>query len=120
MTVEADATDDRFPVAVAEAPRLKDVRVEVRCKPVSGQVDQVAAWWSGRRQQIGGWTGAVSSNAWHTLAVEVRGDRLQVFWEGKAVIDVRDGTFGEAGRVGLWTKADSVTAFDGLTTTALP
>jgi hypothetical protein len=32
-----------------------------------------------------------------------------------AALDTRDSTFSDAGKVGLWTKADSVTAFDGLT-----
>ncbi len=38
--VDADATDFRFPVAVADGPGLRDVRVSVKCKPVSGAVDQ--------------------------------------------------------------------------------
>src|SRR5207244_3681390 len=38
--VDTDDTGDRFPVAVADAPVLRDVRLEVRCKPVSGKVDQ--------------------------------------------------------------------------------
>jgi hypothetical protein len=38
--VNADSTDYRFPVAVANEPSLRDVRLSVRCKPVSGQVDQ--------------------------------------------------------------------------------
>jgi hypothetical protein len=38
--VDTDSTDYRFPVAVANEPSLRDVRLSVRCKPVSGQVDQ--------------------------------------------------------------------------------
>ncbi len=38
--MDADATDFRFPVAVADGPGLRDVRVSVKCKPVSGAVDQ--------------------------------------------------------------------------------
>ena len=38
--VDADATDYRFLVAVADAPVLKDLRLDVRCKQVSGKTDQ--------------------------------------------------------------------------------
>ena len=68
----------------------------------------------GRRQQIGHWRGEVTPNAWHAFRFDVQGDRLRVFWDGQLVIDHRDTTFTEAGRVGLWTKADSVTSFDDL------
>ncbi len=144
--LDQDGTDYRFPVAVADAPSLKDLRLEARCKPVSGKTDQACGIVfryrdpdnyyvaranalednvnlyhvvNGRRRQIKGWSGKVASSAWHALAVEARGDRLQVFWEGKPIIDVRDGTFPDAGKVGVWTKADSVTYFDALAATPL-
>jgi hypothetical protein len=143
---DADDTDYRFPVAVADAPTLRDLRLEVRCKPVGGKVDQACGLVfryrdpdnyyvaranalednvnlyhvvKGRRRQIQGWRGKVASNTWHGLAVEARGNRLQVFWEGKPILDARDDTFGDAGKVGVWTKADSVTYFDALTVTPL-
>lgn len=49
---------------------------------------------------------------WQTLRVEFAGPRFQVFLEGRELFVVEDRTFTEAGRVGLWTKADSVTLFD--------
>jgi hypothetical protein len=73
----------------------------------------------GRRRQIKGWRGKVAPNAWHALAIEARGGRLQVFWEGQPIIDAKDDTFGDAGKVGVWTKADSVTHFAALTATPL-
>jgi hypothetical protein len=42
-----------------------------------------------------------------------------VFWEGQPIIDAKDDTFGDAGKVGVWTKADSVTHFAALTATPL-
>ncbi len=57
---------------------------------------------------------AVRSGAWQELRVEVKGDRFRVFLDGAHLFDVRDGTFSGPGKVGLWTKADSVTAFDDL------
>jgi hypothetical protein len=55
---------------------------------------------------------AVAPNQWHTLRVEFGGNRFKVFLNGKHLFDVQDETFTDAGKVGLWTKADSVTLFD--------
>jgi hypothetical protein len=54
----------------------------------------------------------VAPQQWHTLRVEFAGNRFKVLLNGKHLFDVEDNTFTEAGKVGLWTKADSVTAFD--------
>jgi hypothetical protein len=58
---------------------------------------------------------AVPANQWHTLRVEFGGARFNVVFNGKPLFAVEDATFPQAGMVGLWTKADSVTAFSGLT-----
>jgi hypothetical protein len=139
--IDTDDTDYRFPVAVADAPVLKDLRLDVRCKQVSGKTDQACGLVfryqdednyyvtranalednvrlyhvvKGRRRQFAGWDGKVARQTWHALAVEARGDRFQVFFDGKPVIDAKDDTFKDAGKVGVWTKADSVTYFDAL------
>ncbi|HET9596207.1 MAG TPA: hypothetical protein VFP65_11535 [Anaeromyxobacteraceae bacterium] len=139
--VDTDDTDGRFPVAVADAPVVKDLRLEVRCKPISGKTDQACGLVfryqdennyyvtranalednvrlyrvvKGTRRQFAGWSGKVASRTWHTLAVEVHGDRFQVVFDGKPIIDAKDDTIKDAGKVGLWTKADSVTHFDAL------
>jgi hypothetical protein len=57
----------------------------------------------------------VPANQWHTLRVEFEGSRFNVTFNGKPLFAVEDATFSDAGMVGLWTKADSVTIFDGLT-----
>jgi hypothetical protein len=54
----------------------------------------------------------VPSGQWHTLRVEFAGSRFRVSFNGKALFAVEDRTFGGSGQIGLWTKADSVTAFD--------
>jgi hypothetical protein len=54
----------------------------------------------------------VAPNQWHTLRVEFDGNRFKVLLNGKHLFDVEDKTFTDAGKVGLWTKADSVTLFD--------
>ena len=58
---------------------------------------------------------SVPPNHWHTLRVEFAGTRFKVTYNGQPLFEVEDATFTEAGMVGLWTKADSVTLFDELT-----
>jgi hypothetical protein len=55
--------------------------------------------------------------AWHTLSVEFRGKSMKATLNGTAVLEGSDDLFREAGWVGLWTKADSVTEFDDLVVT---
>ncbi len=57
----------------------------------------------------------VASGQWHTLRVEFVGNKFTLIFNGKKLFDVEDTTFIEAGKVGLWTKADSVTLFDDFT-----
>ncbi len=141
--VDADATDYRFPVAFT-GPKMKDLRLSVKCKSVSGKVDQGCGLVfrlkdadnyyitrtnalesnvrlyhvvKGRRIQFAGWNGKVTSGVWHDLSVEAKGDHFQVSFDGKKVMDAHDKTFPDAGKFGLWTKADSVIYFDNLTAT---
>lgn len=55
---------------------------------------------------------SVPANQWHGLRVDFRGSRFSVLYNGKQLFNVEDSTFSDAGKVGLWTKADSVTLFD--------
>jgi hypothetical protein len=54
----------------------------------------------------------VPVNVWHTLRVEYSGKRIKVLLNGKAYIEQDDAHIAAGGAVGVWTKADSVTAFD--------
>jgi len=56
----------------------------------------------------------VPKGEWSTLRVVARGDRFSVHLNGKKLYEVADRTFTGPGKVGLWTKADSVTLFDDL------
>ena len=139
--VEADQTDYRFPVAVANEPILRDVRLSVKCKPVSGEIDQacglvfryqdennyyvtrvnalegnVRLYYVGKgaRRQFAGWHGAVTSGVWHELVVEAQGDHFEIYLDRQKIIDAHDQAFTNAGQVGVWTKADSVAYFDNL------
>ena len=147
VQLDVDDTDYRFPVAVAAAPSLKDLRLTVKCRSTAGKVDQVCGLVfrytdennyyvartnalennvrlyrvkDGRRVQFAGWNGKVPKDVWLDLAAEVEADRFRIFFNGKKVIEATDATFAGAGRVGVWTKADSLTLFDDLVVTPLP
>jgi hypothetical protein len=139
--LDADNTNFRFPIAVVDAPVLKDVSVGVRCKMVSGRVDQACGLVAryrdennyfvtranalegnirlytvkdGKRKEIASRDIPITSNVWHEYRLDLRGDHLEVFWNGQRVLDHHDGTFSGDGRAGVWTKADSITHFDDL------
>ncbi len=57
----------------------------------------------------------VPRGRWSTLRVVASGNLFEVYFNGARLYEVEDSTFTNAGRVGLWTKADSVTDFDDLT-----
>ena len=54
----------------------------------------------------------VAPQVWHTLRVEFVGKRAKVVFNGRHLFEVEDETFTDAGRIGLWTKGDSVMLFD--------
>ncbi len=61
----------------------------------------------------------VPLGAWSSLRVLVRSNTFSVWLNRDPLFDVEDDTFANAGKVGLWTKADSVTLFDTLTARGL-
>ena len=56
----------------------------------------------------------VSKTGWSKLAVSVAGTSFKVSLNGVDLYEVEDKTFTAAGKIGLWTKADSVMLFDDL------
>src|SRR5256885_17221010 len=68
----------------------------------------------GRRELASASVKAPALGQWHTVRVVALGDHIQGWLDGKLLLEHRDSRFW-SGRVGLWTKADSVTAFDDLT-----
>lgn len=57
----------------------------------------------------------VPADTWHSLRIDFSGSRFRVSFNGKQLFEVEDSTFAGAGKIGLWTKADSVTLFDQIT-----
>jgi len=140
--ISADSTESRFPIAVYEGGAWRDLVLSVRFKALSGKVDQAGGLIfrgkgdddyylvrsnaledntrlyhviGGKRKQIAGKDMKVTSNEWHELNVEAVGNSFVVKFDGEKIIEATDDTLKEAGQVGLWTKADSVTLFDDLT-----
>jgi hypothetical protein len=59
----------------------------------------------------------VTARQWSTLRVLATGPRFEVHFNGRKLYEVEDTSFTQAGRVGVWTKADSITHFDDITVT---
>ena len=128
-----------YPVCIKDGTSLKDGFVEVKFKPVSGKEDQAGGviWRckdadnyyiaranalednvtiyhtvNGRRVEKKRINTKVASGAWHTLRVDFKDNYFVVTFDGKKAFTWKDDTFKDAGKVGLWTKADSTTLFD--------
>lgn len=143
--VSTDKTDYRFPLLISDEGSFKDVELRVRFKAVSGEVDRAAGLVfrlkdatnyyvvranalennyrlyhviNGSRRQFAGANFKITSGEWHELKVECVGNKIICYYDGQKKIEATDDTFKDAGKIGLWTKADSVTYFDDLKVTA--
>ena len=142
--ISKDTTDCRFPLAVYQPVSARNV--EVRFKPITGKVDQAGGIAvrlttpddyyvvranalennirfyrvvKGKREQIQSASTKIGANQWHTLGLRAEEDRFIVSFDGKPLFTAEDKTFSKAGKIALWTKADSVTYFDTITITPL-
>mgnify|MGYP001799192176 CR=1 FL=1 len=68
---------------------------------------------NGKRLQFAGANVKVAAQQGHAIRVGAEGDHITCWLDGKKVIDSHDKTY-TTGKIGLWTKADSVIAFDDL------
>lgn len=78
---------------------------------------------NGRRAPLGrgddyGMKHTVPTQQWSTLEVVFRDSRFIVSFNGERLLEVEDSTFEGPGKVGVWTKADSVTYFDAFEVSA--
>jgi len=136
-----------FNLLIASETEFKDLEVEVEVKPVGGNEDEgggpmwrvqdadnyyVARWnplednfrvytvKDGHRKQLSSAKFTMDDDAWHKIKIVHKGKKIIASFDGKALIEIEDDTFKDAGMVGLWTKADATTAFDNLTIERLP
>src|SRR5215831_18678077 len=126
-----------YPVCIKDDTSLKDGFVEVKFKPVAGKEDQAGGviWRckdadnyyisranalednvtiyhtvKGKRVEKKRINTKVASGQWHTLRVDFRGSHFTVIYDGTKLIEADDTSFADAGKIGVWTKADSVTS----------
>ena len=145
VQTDADPTDARYPVLIADMGEYADLDVSMKAKAISGKGDQgmglvfrfrdpksyyivranalednfrLYRMVNGQRLQFAGGNVKVSSGQWHTIRVVAKGDHITCWFDGKQVIDAHDKTYA-TGKIGLWTKADSVIAFDDLAVSPL-
>ena len=128
-----------YPVCIKNDTNLKDGFVEVKFKAVAGKEDRAGGvLWrakdpdnyyiaranalednvtiyhtiAGKRVSFKNVNTKVASGVWHTLRVDFVGNKFTVTFDGKKVMAATDDSFADAGKVGVWTKSDSVTLFD--------
>ena len=134
-----------FPWCVKNDVQASDGTVEVKFKSLAGKEDRAGGvvWrWkdgnnyyvaranalennvslyytkNGSRKTIEYKNAPVAPNVWHTLRVNFKGTAIQVALDGKVYVDGQDSQITGAGKLGVWTKADSVTLFDDFSFTA--
>jgi serine/threonine protein kinase len=134
--ISTDQTDYRFPLLISDEGSFQDLDLSVKFKAVSGNIDRAGGLVfrlkdpnnyyivranalennyrlyhvvNGRRSQFAGANFKVTSGEWHELRVEAVGNKITCYYDGVKKSEATDGTFKDAGKVGLWTKADSVT-----------
>lgn len=130
----------QYPALSLSDKVFADVAVSTSFKPISGNTDRAAGiifriqdrdnfyilranalednvniyeYVGGRRHVVKEGSAKVPSGKWQELRVEVKGNTIRGFLNGKLVVEARDDTF-KAGKVGLWTKEDSGTCFDNV------
>jgi hypothetical protein len=136
-----DPTDNHFPLAIYRPFSGRNVYVSTRFMPISGAVDQAGGVVvrftpagdyyvaranalennvrfyrviDGKREMVAGVDAPVSSQAWHTLGIAARGDHFIIVFDGRELFGATERTLPGPGRVGVWTKADSVIWFENI------
>ena len=131
-----------FNLCVTDGPKTANVDLSVSFKAIKGEIDTGGGLvWryqdaqnyyvarlnplednfrlykvvAGKRKQLANANTDLPAGQWHTLRVVHRGDQIQCHLNGKLLLEGKDTEISQPGRIGFWTKADAVTAFDGLT-----
>jgi 3-keto-disaccharide hydrolase/low molecular weight phosphotyrosine protein phosphatase len=133
------AVENTFNVIVSPGGPYTDVDVSMRFKPIAGREDasggivfrfsegryyviranalegnfRLYYYDHGRREIASARVHPPALGRWHTMRVVAVDDHIQAYLNGTLLLDHRDARF-RSGQVGLWTKADSITAFDDL------
>jgi hypothetical protein len=131
-----------FNVVLVDDTNAKDVDISVKLKALAGEFDQGGGLvWRAKDARnyyiarynhkednfrvykvVDGKRSAPFQNAdikhhdgWTVVRVTMKGDHIECYIDGKKYLDVHDSTFPEAGKIGVWSKADARSQFDDLT-----
>lgn len=142
LKLETQAESGTFNLCVSEKSSFKDLDLRVRVKANGGKEDQgggpiwrcrdennyyicrinplegnfrVYKVEQGKRSQLASEKIETKTGQWYEVRAVMVGDKIECYVDGKKYLDATDGTFKEAGMVGLWTKADASSSFDNLT-----
>jgi hypothetical protein len=141
MAQSAKNANSVFNITLISDTNAKDVDLSVRMKAVAGEVDQGGGLvWRAKDAKnyylarynplednyrlyhvVGGKRTMIQnvdithSDGWHTLRVSMTGDQIACYYDGKKYLEAKDSTLPEAGKIGLWSKADAQSQFDDLT-----
>ncbi len=141
MAQKASNSSKSFNVALLSGEEFRDLDIGVRLKAVSGEIDRgggvvwrardpenyyiarynplednlrVYKVENGHRTQLDH-ADVPGDGRWHTLRITMTGREILGYFDGKKLLVAEDSTYLEAGRIGLWSKADARTSFDDLT-----
>jgi hypothetical protein len=141
LAQKAENPDETFNVALVSGTSAKDLTLCVRLKPVAGKEDQGGGlvWRAkdaknyyivrynpleenfrvykvvdGKRTMLGD-AKAKKQKGWQPIQVTMKGDHIECSLDGAKLLDVRDSTFADSGKVGLWSKSDAQSYFDDMT-----
>ncbi len=133
-------TEAEFPAIALSEASYTDLALSTQFKPISGEEDQAAGlifrvedednyyiaranalednvdiykYVNGERTQLASEAAGIDTEEWRELRVEVEGENIRVLLDEKEMVEATDDEF-TAGKVGLWTKADSVNCFDNV------
>jgi hypothetical protein len=139
--ISAEGPGPLFNLCIANDTKLQDGELTVQVKAVSGKIDQgggpvwrlrdadnyyiarinplesnfrVYKVIDGKRTQLATAPVETKAGQWHTIRIVQRGQQIQCYLDGKLHLDVKDDALTEAGKIGLWTKADAQTRFAGI------
>jgi hypothetical protein len=142
-----DATDERYPILVYEGGVFHNFQFSTRFKLVSGVAEQMAGvvfrfqnvsnFYVARVSALGrnvrfykvvnglradpiGPQVEIGAGVWHTLAVQCEGNQIKLLLDDRLVMPaLGDNSFAE-GKIGFWTKSDSVSYFADAVVTYTP
>jgi hypothetical protein len=130
-----------FNLALVDGTDARDVDISVKLKAIAGELDQGGGlvWRAkdarnyyiarfnhkennfrvykvvdGKRSQPFQNADVKHHDGWTTVRVTMKGDHIECYLDGKKYLDVRDATFPDAGRIGVWSKSDAQSQFDDL------